>query len=177
MSVGGGIGAVEAVGQAARQSPTDFQHAALDVSDAKLAQSLEAGLLRASEASASSFQAVEEARRKAIEASARDKFEVTEATQIDVRPTEYRGDLGKGISTYMEGFQRRTSSYPQELENFVASVSNRERVQPRFERKHRNCRRRPQPRRRIARPAKKFSVRHRGAACVERVSSFDAGSQ
>jgi hypothetical protein len=124
MSVGGGIGAVEAVLQTAKQSPTDFQQAIPVVGDAKLAQSFEAGLIKASEASASSFQAVEEGRRKAIDASVRDKFEVAEATQIDVRPTEYRGDLGKGIVTYMEDFQGRTANYPQEIQGLVANVFN-----------------------------------------------------
>lgn len=123
MSVDGGIGAVEAIGQAAKQNPAaEIQQPVQVAGDAKLAQSFELGLVKASEATAVNFQAVEEARRKTVEASAHSH--VAEATQIEIRPADDQGGLGKGLSNYMEGLQGRTAAYPNELERFISSVGD-----------------------------------------------------
>ena len=124
MSFEAGVGAVEAVGQSAKQSsPADNHQAALVGGSYQLAQTFESGLMKASEAAAASFQAAEEARRKTAELAVRENLKSPEATQIDVRPSDDRGSLGKGVATYMHGFQERTSGYSAELDDFLTKVS------------------------------------------------------
>jgi hypothetical protein len=123
MSVEAGLGAVEAVGQATKQNPAEIQQAVLVAGQSQLAQDFELGLVKASETSAASFQASEEARRKGIEVAQREALNVSEATQIEVRPSDHQGDLGKDISSYMQGFQGRTSGYSSDLEDFISKLS------------------------------------------------------
>jgi hypothetical protein len=122
MSFEAGVGAVEAVGQSAKQTPAENHQTALVGNTYQLAQIFESGLMKASEAAAASFQAAEEARRKTAEVAVREDLNL-EATQIDVRPSDDSGSLGKGVATYMQGFQERTSGYPAELDDFLMKVS------------------------------------------------------
>ncbi len=122
MSFEAGIGAVEAVGQAVKQNPAEIQQAVLVAGETHLAQAFEAGLMKASETSAVSFGAAEESRRKGIEVSRHEGLKLSEATKIEVRPSEDHNSLGKAISSYMEEFHGRTSGYTSELDEFVSKI-------------------------------------------------------
>ncbi|MBJ7533121.1 hypothetical protein JDN40_03205 [Rhodomicrobium vannielii ATCC 17100] len=122
MSFEAGIGAVEAVGQAVRQSAVEVQQAAVSVSDVHLAQAFETGIAKASETASLSFQATEEARRKAVETAGSARVDLAQSTTVEMRPADGRDSLGGGLSSYMETFQSRTSGYSSQVDEFVSKI-------------------------------------------------------
>lgn len=114
MSADSALAAIQAIeGSTVKQSLGTQNQAIHTAHQAALAQRFEHGLVRASEVSASSFQAMTESRRKSVDAGYQDRFKTSDIAQIEVRPSQDSDRLMQEMGSYLDGLHQRNTDFYQ----------------------------------------------------------------